>query len=180
MKKNTLILLLAIVVAVLVVPAKAQTNTNSAPTLLGGLGDFFNPTNTYGLINANELNTSVYYKRDSDASLNGAAFQLDWWITDQQGAFFGYEEYSDRSAYWRLGYQVRTVFKGVELSLGTGTRQNTDEDFGDVRMFVSPALTYRIFKKGDWDIRATAGIDMVSGTDKPNPFVGFTFRFLKL
>lgn len=140
--------------------------------------DLFNPTNST-LLAANELNTSFYWKRDSDNKLNGGAVQLDWWITDQQGAFFGYEEFSDQSAYWRVGYEVRTVFKNVELTLATGTRQSTEDNFGQVSLFISPMLTYRVINTKNWDIRLSAGADLISGTSKPNPYVGVTLRFLK-
>lgn len=157
----------------------AAISANAQTTVWSNIQDFFSPTNTYGLMNANELNTSFYYKHDSDNHLNGGSIQLDWWVTDQQGAFFGYEEFSDQSAFWRVGYEVRTVFKAVELSLGTGTRQSTDDSFGQVSLFISPALTYRVLNTKNWDVRMTAGADLISGSAKPNPYVGFTLRFLR-
>jgi hypothetical protein len=147
----------------------------SPPTAMTALQNMFNAQDTNSLMNANELNVTPLFKWDSEHQLSGGALKLDWWVSDQQGAFFSFEEYSDRSSYWSMGYQARTVFKGLEFSLGLGTRQNTDESFGDVKLFINPCITKQIWAKGDWDLRLTAGCDVVSN-GKPNPFVGVTFR----
>jgi len=150
-----------------------------AQTLFHSIGNMLDASNTNGIIYANELNTSFGWKRDSDRDLNGGFMKLDWWFTMQQGAFFSYEEYGDQTAFWSVGYQARTVFKNIEMSLGTGTRQNVDDPFGQVDLFISPALTYHIIKKPDWNVQLTAGADIIAGLDKPNPFVALTFRFYK-
>lgn len=175
---KTLLLSIVLLLAAFAIPA--QTNNPANSTLLGGLTSFLNPADTNGLMNANELNASFGYVHDSDRSLSGGTFKLDYWVTDQQGAMFEYQEFSDRSAYWQLGYQVRTVFKRAELSVATGTRQNTDDSFGDVMLFVKPQLTVRLINTPNWDVRAWAATDFIAGTSKPNPSAGFTFRFLKL
>jgi hypothetical protein len=173
MKKTSLVGLC--LVFLFLFTANAQQNPPSNTGLFGGLQNMFDLRDTNSLVNANEINVSTFYKRDSKAQLNGGALKLDWWVTDQQGAFFGFEEYGDRSAYFTLGYQARTVFKQMELSIGLGTRQNNDDPFGDVLMFLSPALTYRIVHSENWDVRITAGADIIA-TGRPNPYIGFTIR----
>jgi len=148
-------------------------------TLFHDLGNLLNASDTNGIIFADELNASIGYKRDSDNDLNGGVLKLDWWVTMQQGAFFSYEEFGNQTAYWSLGYQARTVFKKLELTLATGTRQNVDDSFGDVALFMSPSLTYHLVKSKDFDFRLTAGADVVAGTSKPNPYFMATFRFFR-
>ncbi len=176
--KNSKIILLGSLCCLALNSLFAQAPAPSSPGAIASLQNLLAVSDTNSLVNASEINTSILYKRDTALSLNGGEFKLDWWVTPQQGAFFGYEEYGNRSAYWTLGYQARTVFKSLEISVGAGTRQNVDDSFGDVRLFVSPALTYRIVHTANWDIRATVGCDVIA-TSKPNPFVGFTIRTLR-
>jgi hypothetical protein len=166
------LVLVLILVLVLGAPVRAQ---EAPPTAMSALQNLLNANDTNSLMHANELNVTPLFKWDSANKLSGGALKLDWWVSDQQGAFFQFEEYSDRSSYWGFGYQARTVFKGLEFSLGLGTRQDTDEDFGNVQLFINPTITKQIWAKGDWDIRLTAGCDVVSN-GKPNPFLGVTFR----
>lgn len=179
--KTKLLLMIGVVASLTLatMDTHAQTQEPSASKgLFGGLSDMFDLNNTNSLANANELNVSTLYKRDTKNKLNGGALRMDWWVTDQQGAFLGFEEYGDRSSYWTLGYQARTVFKKLEFALGAGTRQNVDDPFGDVLLFVSPSISLRIVHTKDWDIRLTLGADVIA-TGKPNPYAGFTIRALK-
>ena len=164
--------LIAVMIAACAFYAHAQT-----PTIFGSLQDAFDWRGTNSLMNANEANISTLFKWDTKNQDAGAAAKLDWWISNQQGAYFGYEEYANgRTAYWSVGYQARTVFKGFECSLGTGIRQNTDQQFGDVQMIVTPTITKRIFHNDNWDIRLAGGCDVPFDGSKPNPFFGITFR----
>jgi hypothetical protein len=165
--------LIVLVLALVLAPARAEQ-----PTVFEGLQNAFDLNDTNSLVNAGEVNVSPLWKYDSEAGTHGGALKLDWWVTDQQGAFLSFEEYGDRTAYWSIGYQARTVFKGFEVSLGLGTRQNTDDPLGDVKMFITPTLTKQIWAKGDWDLRLMGGCDILNGA-KPNPFFGVTFRATK-
>lgn len=173
MKTITSLLLLALFTAALA--ASAQ---NSSPGIVAGLQSAFDLNDTNSLVNAGEVNVTPLYKYDAEASEHGGALKLDWWVTDQQGAFLSFEEYGSRRAFWSLGYQARTVFKGFEVSLGVGARQDVDDPLGDVTMFLTPTLTKQIWAKGDWDLRIAAGCDIFNG-QKPSPFIGLTFRATK-
>lgn len=156
--------------------ASAQT---PPPTVFQSLQNVFDAHDTNSLMNASELNITPLFKWDSANKSAGGAAKLDWWVTDQQGAFFSFEEYaSGRDSYWALGYQARTVFKGLEVSLGLGTRQSTDDPLGDVKLFITPTLTKQIYAQGNWDLRLTAGCDIFNG-GTPNPFFGITFRAVR-
>ncbi len=172
----TVILLLS-ALALLAVPTWAQS-TSPSPNIVTALQNVFDARDTNSLMNADEINVSPMFKYNAESHRAGGALKLDWWVTDQQGAFFTFEEYGDRSAYWSLGYQARTVFKGIELSLGAGTRQNTSDPLGDVKLFIEPTITKQIFHKGDWDIRLAVGCDILN-SEKPNPFFAITFRAVK-
>lgn len=175
--KITSRILIAIValVALLQLPAFSQT---AQPSIYAGLQSAFDLNNTNSLVNADEVNVSPLWKYDAEHHLNGAELKLDWWVTDQQGAFLAYEEYSNHKAFWSVGYQARTVFKGFEVSLGLGSRQSTDDPLGDVKMFLQPTITKQIWAKGNWDIRLSGGCDILNGA-KPNPFFGLTFHAAK-
>lgn len=159
-------------------PAHAQTAAPASP-LYSGLSQALDLNDTNSLVNADEVNITPQFKWNSSANKPGGALNIDWWaISDQQGAFFGFEEYSTRASYFSLGYQARTVFKGVEVSLGVGTRQSNDDPIGDVKMFIRPTLTKQIFKSDAWDIRLAFGCDVMN-QGRPSPFIGVTFRALK-
>lgn len=156
--------------------APAQTVVQS-PTA-AGLQNLFDLHNTNSLVNASEINITPQFKWNSATSEGGGAVSVDWWVSDQQGAFIGFEEYRSRDSYLSLGYQARTVFKGLEISLGLGTRQDNNDSLGDVKMFVRPTLTKALYKSEDWDLRLAIGCDILNA-NKPNPFVGLTLRALR-
>lgn len=179
------VLALATVLFTSCVPAYAQqvapAGQSAVPTspLYSGLSQALDLNNTNSLVNADEVNLTPEFKWNSATSEGGGAINIDWWaISDQQGAFFGFEEYSSRASYFSLGYQARTVFKGLEISLGVGTRQSNDDPIGDVKMFLRPTLTKQIYHSDTWDIRLALGCDVMN-QGKPNPFLGVTFRALK-
>lgn len=170
--KRTLVLL----ALVCLLPAAWAQQPTPPPTVFTSLQNVFDAHDTNSLMNAGEINLTPLFKWDSANQSAGGAARLDWWVSDQQGAFFQFEEYANgRASFWSLGYQARTVFKGLELSLGLGTRQDTDDPLGDVKMFIVPTITKQIFAKGDWDIRLAVGCDIYNG-GSPNPFFGVTFR----
>jgi len=156
----------------------AQSAPPTSP-LYAALSQTLDLNDTNSLVNADEVNITPQFKWNSTTSEAGGAINLDWWaISDQQGAFFGFEEYSSRDSYFSLGYQARTVFKGLEISLGIGTRQSNADPIGDVQMFLRPTLTKQIYASASWDIRLALGCDVMN-QGKPNPFLGVTFRALK-
>ena len=144
------VLALATVLASSCVPAFAQQVAPAgqsvvASPLYAGLSQALDLNDTNSLVNADEVNLTPEFKWNSATSEGGGAINIDWWaISDQQGAFFGFEEYSSRASYFSLGYQARTVFKGLEISLGVGTRQSNDDPIGDVKMFLRPTLTKQL------------------------------------
>lgn len=179
------VLALATVLLSSCVPALAQqvapAGQSAGPSspLYSGLAQALDLNDTNSLVNADEVNITPEFKWSSATSEPGGAINIDWWaISDQQGAFFGFEEYRSRDSYFSLGYQARTVFKGLEISLGVGTRQSNDDPLGDVKMFIRPTLTKQIYASENWDIRLAFGCDVMN-EGKPNPFLGVTFRALK-
>ena len=147
--------------------------------LYTGLQNAFDVHNTNSLIAADEINLTPVYKWSGDKQRSGGGIIADWWVTDQQGAFLGFDEFTDRKSYFSVGYQARTVFKSVEFGLGIGTRQDNDDPFGDVQLFLRPAASIRLVKLKDFDLRLKLGADIVN-TGKPSPFIGVTltaFRF---
>jgi hypothetical protein len=176
---KTLLSLTLLLTLSLTLPLAAQTDPPPpTPTLGSQLTSLFDLNDTNSLINANEINVTPLFKWDSGTELAGGGLKLDWWITDQQGAFLEYDEFSDRSSFWSYGYQARTVFKGMELSLGVGAKQAQDDPFGEVKLFLSPTFTIPIVKNDSLDFRIAIGADITTGT-KPSPFLGFTFRALR-
>lgn len=177
--KTLLRLGILILASVIAVPAQVTPPTGGAVSpLYSGLQNAFDLNNTNSLVNASEINITPEFKWNSATSEGGGALNVDWWVTDQQGAFFGFEEYSSRTSYLSLGYQARTVFKGIELSIGLGTRQDNTDPIGDVQMFIRPTITKQIYGNANWDIRVAVGCD-VFNAGKPSPFLGVTFRALK-
>lgn len=170
-------LLALTVVAALPLLAAAQSPQPSG-SLFAGLQNVFDVNNTNSLLNASEINLTPEFKWNSASQKAGAALNADWWVTDQQGAMFGYEEYDGRDSYFTLGYQARTVFNGIEVSFGLGTRQSNTDPFGDVKMFIRPTITKKIWGNDNWDIRLMIGCDVLN-IGKPNPFAGVTFRALR-
>ena len=180
MKKLRSILCLITLLAAFgfLVSAAAQSAVPTSP-LYAGLSQVLDLNDTNSLVNADEVNLTPQFKWNSATSEAGGAINIDWWaISDQQGAFFGFEEYSSRASYFSLGYQARTVFKGLEISLGVGTRQSNADPIGDVQMFIRPTLTKQLYASANWDIRLALGADVMN-QGKPNPFLGVTFRALK-
>ena len=173
--KNQILRLLGLV-ALIATPAFAQSDS-PPPTVFESLQNVFDSRGTNSLMNAGEVNVSTLFKWNTLNQSAGGAGKLDWWISPQQGAFFGFEEYANgRDAYWTMGYQARAVFKGLEVSMGIGTRQNTSDPLGSVQLFLTPTLTKQIYAKGNWDIRICGGCDVMNNGGKPNPFFGVTFR----
>lgn len=169
----TLLLLLSI--ACLPLCASAQTQS----PIYQGLQNAFDLHDTNSLVNADEVNLTPVFKWNADKQKAGGGIRADWWVTDQQGAFLGFDEYSDRSSYFSVGYQARTVFKSVEFGLGVGTRQNNDNPFGDVQLFLTPSASVRLAHFDGFDLRLKVGADLVS-QGKPSPFIGVTLTLFKL
>ncbi|NOS70073.1 MAG: hypothetical protein HOP33_09095 [Verrucomicrobia bacterium] len=166
-----------LIVAMLTLSISAFSQTQSP--IYTGLQNAFDLHNTNSLVNADEVDLTPLFKWNADKQKAGGGVRADWWVTDQQGAFLGFDEYSDRSSYFSVGYQTRTVFKSVEFGLGIGTRQNNDNPFGDVTLFLSPSASVRLAKFKEFDLRLKVGADIVS-QGRPSPFVGITltaFRF---
>lgn len=179
MKTQNKIIVLALCLGVAAVSLPARAQTPAPPTVFASLQNLLDARDTNSLMHAGEINVSPLFKWNAHARTAGGAMKLDWWVTDQQGAFFGFEEYAGgRASYWSVGYQARTVFKGLEFSLGLGTRQNTDNSFGDVTLFLTPTITKQIYANGNWDIRLAFGCDVVNGAT-PNPFLGVVFRAVR-
>jgi len=156
----------------------AFSQSTTSPGIVSGLQNLFDAHDTNSLMNASEVNFSLAAKWDVANQRAGGMAKLDWWVSDQQGMFVSYEEYSNHAAYWSIGYQARAVFKGFEISLGLGSKQSTDDPLGDVQMFLVPTLTKQIYAKGDWDIRAALGCDILNGK-KPNPFLSLVVHAAK-
>jgi hypothetical protein len=177
---KTKMLLIGVLAALSITPLKAQVfpSDPQPPTVGAGFQNIFDLNDTNSLVHANEVNLSVGPKWNSATDEVGGVLDVSWWVTDQQGAFFGFEEYSSRTSYLSLGYQARTVFKGLEIALGVGTRQNSDDPIGDVQMFLRPTVTKQIYASENWDLRFTAGCDVLN-QGKPNPFAMLTVRALR-
>lgn len=166
----------AALVAVACIPSCAHAQTQSP--LYTGLQQTFDLGNSNSLVNADEVNLTPLLKWNSRDSKLGGGFNADWWITDQQGAFIGFEEYSNRKSYFSFGYGARTVFKGIEVATHFGTRQDNDDPFGQVELFLRPSFSIRVLDRQDFDLRLTFGAD-ITPRDRPNPFFGVTVRALR-
>lgn len=167
--------LLAFSISAFQLSAFSQTQS----PIYSGLQNALDLHDTNSLVNADEVNITPLFKWNGDKQKAGGGVRVDWWVTDQQGAFIGFDEYSDRTSYFSFGYGARTVFKSVEFGLGFGTRQNNDAPFGDVNLFITPSASIRLVKLKDFDLRLKLGADLVSA-GKPSPFIGITltaFRF---
>lgn len=171
------VLALATVVSTSCVPAFAQSASGTSP-IYAELAKAFDLNDTNSLVNANEINVTPLFKWDGQNSRAGGGIRADWWVTDQQGAFLGFDEYAGRESYFSLGYQARTVFKSVEVALGFGTRQSSVDPFGEVELFLSPSLSVRVLDREDFDLRITLGADLTAG-DRPTAFLGLTLRAFK-
>ena len=159
----------------------SQTNPptgGGVQTLWGTVTGLLDLNNTNSLIHAQELNLTPLAFWDSKNQRVGGGLKADWWVTDQQGVSIGFTEFNDRSSFWSVGYQARTVFKGLEVSLGTGVLQSQDDTLGDVRVYLSPAITYQLKFIKFIDARLHGG-DYLVATERPSPFVGVTFRFFR-
>lgn len=174
------VLALATVVSTSCIPAFAQSANPpvAASPLYAGLQNAFDLNDTNSLVHANEINITPLFKWDGQESRAGGGLRADWWVTDQQGAFLGFDEYAGRESYFSLGYQARTVFKSVEVALGFGTRQSSVDPFGEVELFLSPSLSVRVLDREDFDLRVTLGADLTAG-DRPTAFLGLTLRAFK-
>lgn len=164
----------------LCLPGYSQTN-NPPPgagvtTLWDTLAGAFDLQNTNSLVNAQELNVTPYAYFDSKTDKVGACLKADWWVTDQQGMTLGYTEFNDRTSFWNVGYQARTVFKGIEVALGSGVAQNQNDSFGDVQLYLQPSVVYKLPFGKSVDLRITGGANLVA-TERPSPFIGLTLRF---
>lgn len=170
------VLALATVLLCSCVPAYAQT----APTspVYSALQRTFDLNDTNSLVNADEVNLSPFLKWNSRESKLGGGLDAAWWITDQQGAFISWEEYSNRQSYFSFGYGARTVFKNLEVATFLGTRQNSDDPFGEVELFLRPSVSLRVLDWQDVDVRIGFAAD-ITPRDRPNPMLMFTVRALK-
>lgn len=164
------------VIVVAAIVLSAQLSMSQTATVMEGLQGMFDVRDTNSLLHANEVTLTPLAKWDSKAEEIGGGLKLDWWISDQQGVALEYDEFADRSAYWQLGYQARTVFKGLEVVLGAGTRQAEAEDFGAVRLYIQPSLKWHIYHTDKLDASVVFGADMIAG-QKPNPFLGVGLTF---
>ena len=162
----------------LLLAASGAAQSPPTPDLSQSFINSFDLHDTNSLVNAREINLTPVFKWDSANSQAGGGVKIDWWISDQQGAWIGYDEFGDRSSYTAYGYQARTVFKNMEVALALGVSQNNDDPFGNVKLAVTPTFTIPVVKSEKWDIRISFGADLTSGA-KPNPFLGLTFRALK-
>lgn len=158
------------------VPVKAQTPVTSP--VFTGLQNALDLNNTNSLVNADEVNITPLFKWDSARSKAGGGVRVDWWVTDQQGAFLGWDEFEDRKSYFSAGYQARTVFKNIEVKTGLGTRQDNDDPFGDVKLFLPFAITAKVFSNDKLDLRFTTGAE-VFPSGRPNVLAGVTFTALR-
>jgi hypothetical protein len=154
-------------------PSRAQ----SGDGLYGTLNALFDVNDTNSLINASEINLTPLAIWDSEADRFGGAVDLNWWVTDQQGAVLRFTQFGDREVYVSLGYKARTVFKRLEVGLGAGVIQNVDESLGDVKLYVQPSLAWKLPVKAA-DLRLYAGAD-ICNSQSPAPFAGFSIRFSK-
>lgn len=134
---------------------------------------------TNSLANADEINLTPVFKWDSALRKAGGGVKADWWVTGQQGAFLAYDEFAGRKSYFSFGYEARTVFKIVEVKAGVGTRQDNDDPFGNLKLFIAPSASVRIVHTDNLDFRITAGADVFT-SGRPNPFIGVTFTLFKL
>jgi hypothetical protein len=166
---------LAILISLAVLPAFCQQQTASLSQTLSSI---FEVSNTNGIIYANEVNFTPLFEWDAQNGKAGGAIKADWWVSQQQGMAVKYSEFQDRSTFWAGGYQARTLFKGVEVSLGTGVSQDTSMPLGDLRAYVSPSVTFKLAFVKFADARLNAGCDVFNAS-KPTAFIGVTFRFLK-
>lgn len=164
------------VIALTAILLSAQLAMSQTSTVIEGLQGMFDVHNTNSLLHANEVTLTPLAKWETKTKQLGGGLKLDWWISDQQGMALEYDEFADRSAYWQLGYQARTVFKGLEIALGAGTRQAEAEDFGAVRLYIQPSLRWHIYHTDKLDASITFGADMIAG-QRPNPFLGIGFTF---
>jgi hypothetical protein len=177
MKTRIKPLLLISLFAAAAIVAPAQQTQPSSP-LYTGLQSAFDLNDTNSLVNADELNLTLLAKYNSESSHFGGGIRADWWVTDQQGAFIGFDEFADRQSYLSFGYGARTVFNSLEVAMFIGTRQDSDDPFGDVQLFMSPSASLRIVDNENFDVRLTLGAD-IANRGKPNPFFGITLRALR-
>ena len=168
---KTILAMIMMAAALVCVQTQAQPSA-----VMEGLQNMFDVHDTNSLLHANEVSLTPLAKWNSKDEKIGGGLKLDWWISDQQGVALEYDEFSDRSAYWQLGYQARTVFRGLEVALGAGTRQAEAEDFGAVRLYLQPSFKWHIYHTEKLDLALTVGADMIAG-QKPNPFLGVGFTF---
>lgn len=171
--------LITIVALITVVASFGQTN-QPPPSVGDSLVNLFNLYDTNSLVNARELNVTPLAVWHPEDEKMGGGVKMDWWVTDQQGAFLRYDEFSDRTSFLSSGYQMRTVFGNMEVSLGVGIKQDMDNALGEsMQGFVTPQITHKLIKTANWDVRLTAGADIAT-QGKPQPFVGLTFRATKM
>lgn len=181
MKKNIMKKILASSIAALAVallPWQSSAQQPPATGVVGTLVSMWDVNNTNSLINAGEINLTPYFIWDGDASKPGGGLKAEWFVTQQQGLSLGYYEVAGRTAYWTVGYVTRTVFDTMrtEFSLGAGTMQDTEDEFGDVKLYIDPSITYGLVKNSRLDLRLTGGCYIVNG-ENPRPYIGATFRF---
>jgi hypothetical protein len=176
-KHKFLFAIFAICLLPLAIPEPVRAQTTSPPGLFSTLQSAFDAGNSNALIHANELNLTPLFKWDAEREKLGGGLRVDWWISDQQGMALSYTEYQDRSTFWNLGYQARTVFKGLEVALGTGITQNTDNLLGTTRVYIEPSITYKL-PFDALDVRLNAGATLYNAS-RPNAFAGLSLRFFK-
>lgn len=173
MKRKTIKYIVSVVTAIAAVVPMAYSQTS---TVMAGLQGIFDVNNTNSLIHANEVSLTPLMKWNAKSEELGGGLKLDWWISDQQGVALEYDEFASRDAYWQFGYQARTVFKGLEVALGAGTRQAEAVEFGTVQLYLQPSLKWHVYKTSKLDASVMFGADMLAN-QRPNPFLGASLTF---
>ena len=144
-----------------------------AATLLDTVNGIFNVADTNSLIHAQTLDITPTFTYDSASRDLGGTLKLGWWITQQQGAGFWFYENERREQFWSLSYDVRTVFKQVELGLATGVQQPMASNLGnDLRAYLQPNLCYRF----NQNLGLFAGATFFNG-DRPRIDIGLRFTW---
>lgn len=178
---NKRIVSLIIGLACLTLATHAQTNPpagGGALSLWDQIHSIFDLNDTNSLVNAQELNLTPIAYWDSKVDKVGGGLKADWWVTDQQGVSISFTEFNDRSSFYTFGYQARTVFKGVEVALGSGIVQGQEDTFGQVNLYLQPSFTYKLPVGKSVDLRLHAGANLIA-EQRPSPFLGLTFRFAR-
>jgi len=158
-----------------------QTN-QPPPSPAGGLyssiASMFDLNNTNSLVHANEINVTPLMLWDVENKRIGGALDLNWWVTDQQGAVLRYAEFEDREAFWSVGYKARTVFASLEIGFGAGITQSTDDPLGaNLEAYIQPSLSWKV-PLDKVDLRLYLAADVYQNAE-PMIGIGGSLRFFK-